>query len=194
MTKVVKTWPGFCNREKFCATAKTIRGKEGLNHNTWRGATHLLGTLVNPVLRILIGDSSGYLQPIGPGSNCLECCLLVARSKLHHMPTSQIVLLVQFRIVAGGELGDVVGLQVFGNVAEGPTHNLLDLPRVQVNAGPELGHFSLASRKSRSAKSSDAKVPPPHLRCRGAYRLFLSHVISSLVPKKTSGEHRRGDT
>lgn len=115
-----------------------------MDHSALRGATHLLGTLFNPVLRILIRNSSGHLQPIGPSANCLQCCLLVSRSKLHHMSTTQVVLLVQFRIVAGGELGDVVCLQVFGDIAEGATHNLLDLPRVEVNAGPELGHFLLS--------------------------------------------------
>jgi hypothetical protein len=43
--------------------------------------------------------------------------------------------------VAGGELGDVVGLQVRGDTAESATHNLLDLSRVEVNARSEFGHF-----------------------------------------------------
>lgn len=62
------------------------------------------------------------------------------------MSTPQIVLLVQSGIVTGGELRDVIGLQVCGDVAEGAADNLLDLPRVEVNARSELGHFaSIAS-------------------------------------------------
>ena len=51
------------------------------------------------------------------------------------------MLLVQSRIVAGGEFGYIVGLQVGGDVAQCPPNNLLDLARVQVNARPEFSHL-----------------------------------------------------
>ena len=50
------------------------------------------------------------------------------------------IFLVQSSVIAGGMLGDVVGLECRPNIAQCPSHDLFDLSRVEVDARPETCH------------------------------------------------------
>lgn len=55
---------------------------------------YLLGTLVNPVLGILVGDTTRNLEPPRPCPECLLCGLVVSRPKHHGVTTAQPMLMV----------------------------------------------------------------------------------------------------
>lgn len=107
---------------------------------------------LNPHLSILRTDPSSYLQSAGPRFQRFASGFFISWTQHNDVSSMKCVLSVEARKMTGGPLGDVVGSQLRRYVRESPSNNLLDLPRVQIDARPKPGHCQVAIFQHRLAE------------------------------------------
>lgn len=107
--------------------------------------TYLLGAFLHPLPRVGVVDPASDLQAAGPGSEGLGGGLVVLGAQHDDVPAPQVVVPVQAGEVARGLQRDMVGPQRVRRAVQSPADNLLHLARMQVYAGPELGHYGFLS-------------------------------------------------
>lgn len=74
--------------------------------------SHLLGTPLNPLLRIRFRDPTANLHAALPYLERLLRCGIIARTQHYHVCARKFMLLVQRRVVRGGVLGGPIRSQI----------------------------------------------------------------------------------
>ena len=105
------------------------------------GDDDLVGAGVYPLSGVGVVDAAADLQPPGPRPQRLPRGLPVTGAEHDDVGAGEGIVAVQRGEVGGRVRRDKVGLEGAGLAVESPADNLLDLARVQVDAGPEARHF-----------------------------------------------------
>ena len=97
---------------------------------------YLRGTATEPRRGVVGTDAAADLHAAGEGSQRLGSCVLVARTEHDDVAAEELVVAITLRKVRRRVGGDEVGLGGAA-VAQAGADDLLDLPLVQVDTGPE---------------------------------------------------------
>lgn len=65
-------------------------------------SSYLFSTLINPIRSVLVCYSPRDLQSTRPCLQRFPGSIFVARPKHHHMPSAQVIVLVELGVVTGG--------------------------------------------------------------------------------------------
>jgi hypothetical protein len=152
---------------KGCVTVHTITSaRESLLATYSLLETDLFGTCLQPFFRVALRDSTSDLQTIylplstrlletlcpegrltWPSCQGFSGCVVIPRSELDHMSSSQIVFPVELRKMLGWFSSD-----------QEPEQRRFSVQRVNANRGPVRAH--VATKLVLSFESSVPKVPP----------------------------------
>lgn len=121
--------------------------------------THLLSAGVDPLPGVLVRDAAADLQGAGPGGQGLPGGGLVPGPEHDDVGAGERAVPVEPGEVGGRMRGDEVGPEGGGGaLVQGPAHDLLHLPRVQVYAGAEDGHGGWCFLSLLASSSSSGVV------------------------------------